>query len=148
MGLKAIALLMFLYGGLCLLLYQEDLVLVYNPLMMGLSVLLGHHLVDGFIYVIAGVFLLRRQRWARILALVYSLIPLAYSSYLAIVGVFHPAVFHPGNFFVLQPYSMKGRSVEFALALTYVPLLMSCVFLWGLMRPQLRAQFTRAAPRG
>jgi len=148
MGLTTIALLMFLYGGLCLLLYQEDLVLVYNPITLALSVFLGHHLVDGFVYVTAGVFLLRRQRWARILAIVYSFVPLASSSYLAIGGVFHPAVLWPENFFALQPYSMQGGSYEFALALTYVPLLLSCVFLWGLTRPHIRAQFTRAAPHG
>ena len=143
MRLKAIALIMFFYGGLCLLLYQEDLVLAYNPLMMGLSVFLGHHLVDGFVYVTAGVFLLRRQRWARILALGYSFIPLAYSSYQAIVGVFRPAVFHPGNFFAVQPYSMKDGSSALVFGITFVPLLMSGLFLWALTRPLIRAKFAR-----
>jgi hypothetical protein len=147
-GVKAIALLMFFYGGFCLLLYQEDLVLVYNPLVLVLSVFIGHHLVDGLVYVTASVFLLRVQNWARSLAIGYSFIPLLQSSWVAVSGLFHPAAFAPGNFFVLQPYSMQGGSYEFALALTYVPLIMSCVFLWGLTRPQIRMQFSRERSRG
>jgi len=138
---------MVLYGGLCLLLYQEDLVLVYNPLTLAMSVFLGHRLVDGLVYVTAGVFLLRRQRWARRLALSYSVIPFLYAVWVTVEALRNHAVFNPGNFFVLQPYSMQGRSFEFALALTYVPLLMSGLFWWGLTRPQVRAQFTRVGPR-
>ena len=134
---------MVLYGGACLLLYQEDLVLLYNPLMMGLSVLLGHHLVDGFVYVLAGVFLLRRQRWARRLALGYSVIPLAYAGWMTVLALWHPAVFQPDHFFARQPQVMQGGSFAFALAVTYVPLLMSCLFLWSLTRPPIRAQFRR-----
>lgn len=143
MGLTTTALLMFLYGGLCLLLYHEDLVLLYNPATLVLSVFLGHHLVDGFVYTIAGVFLLRCQPWARRLVLGYSVLPFLYASWVTVAAMRNPAVFDPGNFFVLQPYSMQGRSFTFALALTYVPLLMSVVFWWSLTRPPIRAQFQR-----
>lgn len=134
---------MFLYGGLCLLLYHEDLVLLYNPVTLALSVFLGHHLVDGFVYTIAGVFLLRRQPWARRLALGYSVLPVLYACWMTVAAMKNPAVFEPGNFFALQPYSMQGRSFAFALALTYVPLLMSAVFWWSLTRPPICAQFAR-----
>ena len=147
MGLKTITLLMFFYGGLCLLLYQEDLALVYNPLVVVLSVFLGHHLVDGLVYVTASVFLLRRRKWARSLALGYSIIPLLQSSVFALFGLLHPVAFRPGNFFVSQPSSMQSGSYELALGIVLVPLVMSCLFLWALTRPQIRVQFEPEAPR-
>ena len=146
MGLTTIALFMFLYGGLCLLLYQEDLVLLYNPVALALSVFLGHRLVDGFVYTIAGVFLLRRQPWARRLALGYSALPVLYAAWMTVAAMGNPAVFDPAQFFVSQPYTMQGRSVMFALAITYVPLFMSAVFWWSLTRPAIRAQFGRGTP--
>ena len=116
---------MVLYGGACLLLYQEDLALLYNPLMLGLSVLLGHHLVDGFFYVLAGVFLLRRQRWARSLAIGYSLLLLLVSTWGVVTQLWRPA--------------------ELARPVVWVPLLMSGLFLRALTRPHIRAQFARQA---
>ena len=136
MGVRPIALLMVLYGGLCLLLYQEDLVLVYNPLTLIESVFLGHHLVDGFVYVTAGVFLLRQRRWARRLAVIYSAIPALYAVWMSLMALRRPEVFAPEYFFAFQPFSMQGGSLALALAVTYVPLLMSCLFLWSLTRPQ------------
>jgi hypothetical protein len=127
---------MFLYGGLCLLLYQEDLVLLYNPFMLAQSVFLGHHLVDGFVYTIAGVFLLRRQPWARRLAVGYSVIPALYAVWMTLRALRQPSVFDPEQFFAFQPFSLQGGSLTLAFAVTYVPLLMSCLFLWGLTRPQ------------
>ena len=134
-GVIPIALLMVLYGGLCLLLYQEDLVLIYNPLTLVESMFLGHHLVDGFVYVTAGTFLLRQRRWARRLAVVYSVIPSLYAVWITLMALRRPGVFDPDSFFAFQPFSMQGGSFAFALAVTYVPLLMSCFFLWGLTRP-------------
>jgi len=112
---------MFLYGGLCLLLYQEDLGLVYNPLILLLSVFVGRHLVDGFVYVIAGVFLLRCRPWARSLAIRYSLLLLVVSAWRLVAQLRHPAQ-------LLQ-------------VMSWIPLLLSGFFLWALTRPTIRMQF-------
>src|SRR3990167_5188610 len=116
-------LLMFLYGGLCLLLYQEDLALVYNPIILLLSVFIGRHLVDGLVYVTVSVFLLRCRPWARSLAIGYSLLLLVVSAW----GV----------------VTQLGRPAQLARVMSWLPLLMSGLFLWALSRPQIRAQCAR-----
>ena len=125
MGLTATVLLMFFYGGACLLLYQEDLALVYNPLTLLLSVFIGRHLVDGLVYVTASVFLLRCRPWARSLAIGYSLLLLLVSAWGLVAQL--------------------GRPAQLARAMSWLPLLMSGFFLWALSRPQIRAQCARKA---
>jgi len=148
-GVMVIGIIMLVYSGQCLIIWREDLKCLFNPLGWIMAFILSHHILDGFIYMVAGVFIFMQRNWARKFAIVSSII--LFLAYLptAIKALIIPAAFDPSNFFYIQPeifgvsaYSSASFfSIALAVGMTYIPLILYCFFIFYLTRPNVKEQF-------
>jgi len=151
----AVGLLMFFYGIVCLLLWREKVGdrILFKPELLIISWLFGHRALDGYIFLVAGLAILLKRDWIRILVLLFSWIfflPAALSAAgLIFYAIFKPRVIQPGNFFVVQQpmFGITAQSpatffsVSVIVAMVCVPFIFYGFLIYFFTRPEVKMEF-------
>jgi hypothetical protein len=149
LGIIIVGLIILIYGALCLIIWRGDIIALLNPAAWIISIMFAHHILDGFIYLVASAFILISRDWSRKFTIVSSAILLLGNLPTAIDGLIHPVVFYPGNFFYLQPeiFGVNAASpdsffsISLAVGIVYIPLILYCFLIYFFTRPKVREQF-------
>jgi len=151
----AVGSLMFLYGMVCLVLWKEKIgvSILFKPELWIISWFFMNRALDGYIFLVAGLAILLKRDWIRILVLLFSwlfFLPAALSvNGLIIQAISNPHVISPGNFFSFQP-KMLGLTAQspntfFSIfgiaAIIYVPAIFYGFIICFFSQPEVKMEF-------